>query len=228
MVEAKVGEQVSGPITHVDIHGVFVDIGAANDALLHRSQFKQADFRAVTDVYKVGDKVEAFILKVDADSGMIALTANAPLALPWDDIRMNQAYTGKVTRIESYGAFVDIGAERPGMVHVSEMADGYISSPGEVVKVGEEVEVRILKLNRKRKQIDLTMKEPVEEIVQEPESAEPVETAMQLAFRRAMEGQSESREDQAEEARAVEKNRKQARIQEEILARTLVNHDPTK
>jgi predicted RNA-binding protein with RPS1 domain len=109
--------------------------------------------------------------------------------LPWDSIQRNTLYNGIITRIEKFGAFVDIGAERPGMVHVSEMADGYVQSPSDVVKVGQAVEVRVIKLNKKNRQIDLTMKTPKEEVakVAAPEAAEDenLPTAMELALRRA-------------------------------------------
>ena len=74
---------------------------------------------------------------------------------------------GKVFRLETYGAFVDFGAERPGMVHVSELTRGYVKTPGEVVKEGDEIEAKVLEVNRKKKQIRLSMKALMPEIVEE-------------------------------------------------------------
>src|SRR5690606_17629999 len=94
---------------------------------------------------------------------------------------------GQVERLENFGAFIDIGAERPGMVHVSEMAEGFVKSPSDVVKVGDKVEVRVLKVNRKKRQIDLSMKpvpEPMEQLPEEDEEELP--SAMAIALRRAM------------------------------------------
>jgi len=85
---------------------------------------------------------------------------------------------GKIVRMESFGAFVEIGAERPGLVHISEMSHGYVRQPSDVVQEGDEIEAEILDVNRRKKQIKLSMKavlpEPVEEIVEivEPEIIE--------------------------------------------------------
>jgi predicted RNA-binding protein with RPS1 domain len=77
---------------------------------------------------------------------------------------------GKVVRLEKFGAFVEIGAERPGLVHISEMAHGYVKQPSDVVNEGDEIEAQILDFNRRKKQIKLSMKallpEPVK--VEEP------------------------------------------------------------
>jgi predicted RNA-binding protein with RPS1 domain len=143
--------------------------------------------------------------------------------------------TGKVVRVERFGAFVDVGAERPGMVHVSEMATGYVNSPQEVVKIGDDVQVKVIKVNRKKKQIDLSMKALEEPVA--PPAASPEEddgdppTAMELALRRAMQGtemaaelaevRKASKQPKRErEKRSTGKHREQ---QEEILARTLRN-----
>jgi len=108
---------------------------------------------------------------------------------------------GKITRLEKFGAFVDIGAERPGLIHISEMTHDYIKSPEDVVKTGDEVEVKILSVNRQKKQIKLSMKaleEPPMKAIKETKSAknekeeqteevEVIPTAMEIALREAME-----------------------------------------
>src|SRR5690606_14405573 len=124
------------------------------------SQMGNNDFRNMEDVVKSGEPVEAFVLKVDQDSGRVVLTMVRPPTVPWDTIRNGEVYRGTVIRMERFGAFIDIGAERPGMVHISEMADGYVESPEDIVKIGDEVEVRVIKYNRKNRQIDLSMKTP--------------------------------------------------------------------
>ncbi|NOG50037.1 MAG: S1 RNA-binding domain-containing protein [Chloroflexi bacterium] len=125
-------------------------------------------------------------------------------------------------RVESYGAFIDIGAERPGMAHISELAEGFVKQASDVVKVGDKVQVRVLKYNRKKKQIDLSMK-PVEESVasyQDDEDDEPQLTAMALALQKAMKGTS------SDSGRSAATNRKakQRQQQEDIIARTLRSH----
>jgi predicted RNA-binding protein with RPS1 domain len=92
---------------------------------------------------------------------------NKPLDLEWREIKVGMSVKGKVVRLEKFGAFVDIGAERPGLVHISEMAHGYVRSPEEIVKEGDEIEAQVLDVQRKKKQIKLSMKallpEPVVE-----------------------------------------------------------------
>lgn len=182
--QLEIGMEVKGKVTYLAPYGAMIDIGVGQEALLHISQVGRTDFRNIDDVYSVGQEIEAWVLKVDNEN-RVALTLSKPPALPWARIKRNETYTGVVERIESYGAFVDIGAERPGMVHVSEMADGYIQSPNDVVNVGDEVEVRVIKVNPNKRQIDLSMKTPVEEIEQIMEPDEVIPTPMELAFRKA-------------------------------------------
>ena len=178
------GTSVTGKVTCLVLAGAMVDIGMGEDALLHLSQLGQSDFRNIGDVYNEGDEIESFVLKVDPQTNYVALTMVKPPALPWETIRNGETYRGTVERIENFGAFIDIGAERPGMVHVSEMADGYVQSPTDIVNVGDEVDVRVIKVDRRRRQIDLSMKTPMEEI-QEILQPEEVPTAMEVAMRRA-------------------------------------------
>lgn len=213
------GQQITGKVTDIKLYGAFVDIGTGQKALLHISQLGKSDVRSVEDVVKVGDEVQAYVLKVDPRAGHVALTMEKPAELSWDEIKTGDVYSGTVIRIEDFGVFVDIGADRPGMVHVSELANGFVKSPSDVVRMDETVEVRILKVNRKKRQIDLTMKmssQELEEVMSEPDEETP--TAMEAAFRRAMAGQDETTE--AERARRAKAAKNRAE-QDEIIARTL-------
>lgn len=210
-----VGTEVKGKVTYLAPYGAMIDIGVEREALLHISQIGRSDFRNIDDVMSIGDEVEAYVLKVDKES-RVALTFEKPPELPWGNIRKGAVYAGTVIRIEGYGAFIDIGAERPGMVHVSEMADGYVQSPSDVVSVGQEVEVRVLKMNRRTRQIDLSMKSPEEDIQAVMEIDEAVPSAMEIAFRRAQK--------QADYDRRKNKKSKHRREeQDDIIERTLRN-----
>ncbi|MGB7338561.1 MAG: S1 RNA-binding domain-containing protein [Phototrophicaceae bacterium] len=210
--ELAIGTQVSGQVTYLAPYGAIISISPDVDALLHISQVGRSDFRNIEEVFTLGDTVEAYVLKVDG-ANRIALTMEKPPALPWSKIKKGETYPGEVTRIETYGAFIDIGAERPGMVHVSEMADGYVQSPNDVVKVGEAVEVRVLKLNKRNRQIDLSMKTPEEEMQQILEPEEDVPSAMELAFRRAQR--------QASSPQKTKKAKRRQSSQDDIISRTL-------
>jgi small subunit ribosomal protein S1 len=213
--DISAGTAVKGKVTYLGVYGAMVDIQQGRDALLHISQLGQTGFRNIEDVLKIGDEIEAYVLKVDG-ANRIALTMQKPPDLSWSHIKKGEVYTGVVTRIENYGAFVDIGAERPGMVHVSEMSDGYVQAPSDVVKVGDKVEVRVLNLNRKKHQIDLSMKTPEEEVVAVMEPAEDIPTPMELAFRRAQK--------QAQKDRKGKKEKNARYDQDDIISRTLRSH----
>lgn len=211
-----------GKVKRLELYGAFVDIGVGKDALLHISQLNQPNVRNVEDVLSVDEEITVYVMRVDKNEGRIALSMSMPPEMTWDDLKVGDAVSGTVVRIESFGVFVDIGAERPGMVHVSELASGYVQSPSDVVSVGDEVEARVLKINKKKRQIDLTMRpvEPeVEAILDEDEEELP--TAMELALRRAMAAQTDETPEAAARAKAQKKTRQQ---QEDIIARTLRNH----
>ena len=167
----KKGMSLKGTVKHIELYGALVDIGRDQDALLHISQLGKANVRNVEDVVKVGDEIDAYVLKVE--DGRIALSLVKPPSVDWDDLSVDTMLTGTVVRIEKFGVFVDIGAERPGMVHVSELAEGFVRTPSDVVSSGQEVQVRVLKINRKKRQIDLSMKiDSKEELVAANEAEE--------------------------------------------------------
>lgn len=223
--ELAPGMEVRGTVKRIELYGAFVDIGVGQDALLHVSQLGKPNVRNVEDVVKAGQEITAYILRVDREANRIALSLVKPPALSWDEMREGMTVTGTVVRMEPFGVFVDIGAERPGMIHVSELASGFVNSPGDVVKVGEQVSAQIIKLNRKKRRIDMSLK-ALEEPVQMPQEPEDdyVPTAMELALRRAMEGQGD---DEETAGRRDNKRSRQERRQQErddIISRTLKHH----
>lgn len=221
--DLKTGMALTGKVKRLELYGAFVDVGVGTDALLHISQLGQPNVRNVEDVVKAGEEVTVYVLKVDAEAGRIALSLVKPPAVSWDTIKEGDILEGEVVRVETFGAFIDIGAERPGMVHVSELKDGFVKSPSDVVKVGDKVEARVIKVNRKKRQIDLSLREPTPTLDSQSFDDEPEEqlpTAMELAFRKA---QGNSRgNDKANNPR--NNKRKTRDEQDDILSRTLRQH----
>ncbi len=236
MDELETGMELQGTVKRIELFGAFVDIGVGHDGLLHISQLGRPNVRNVEDVVKSGEQITVYVLKVERDTGRIALSLVKPPAMPWDDIKEGSTVTGTVVRLEKFGVFVDIGAERPGMIHVSELASGYVNSPSDVVKVGDEVKAQIIKVNRKKRRIDLSLKALEQADLQvakaaaaaEAEEEEHVPTAMEMALRRAMEANGQTYVAPKSTSRKRDhrgsKRERQREQMEDIFERTLRNH----
>lgn len=214
---------LKGTVKRLELYGAFVDIGVGQDALLHISQLGKPNIRNVGDVVKAGDEITVYVLKIHADTGRVAVSLVKPPDFTWDDLKEGQTVSGKVVRMENFGLFVDIGAERPAMIHVSELSDNFVNSPSDIAKVGDTVQARILRVNPKKRQIDLTMKTEVEPApVVEETPDEIVPTAMELALRGAMDDKKSGRDRHVSKER--ERREKLRRERDDIIARTLRSH----
>jgi ribosomal protein S1 len=240
--------KLSGKVLKTTLAGALVDVGQNVPGVIHISQLSEGSINKVEDIVKEGQTVDVWVKRVKKDR--IELTMIKPLGLEWKEIEPDMVVKGKVVRLEPYGAFVDIGAERPGMVHVSELAHGYVKTPNEIVKEGDEVEAKVLDVNRKKKQIKLSMKalepvieefKPVQkedkksrgkrgpkkekeavETVQQEEPKEPELTGMQVAWQEALD---KANAEKSFKVKRVKTNRSQE--QEDILNRTLEKRLPT-
>jgi small subunit ribosomal protein S1 len=164
--DLKVGMRIEGIVRNMVDFGAFVDIGVGRDGLAHISTLKRA---GIDQSLKVGDPVEVQVRRVDLDNQRISLIipgtgrgSKTGLA----DLEVGATVSGRVVRLVDFGAFVDIGAQTDGLLHISQLANGYVRHPSEAVQVGDEVEVRILEIDVDRRRISLTMKS---EQVVEPE-----------------------------------------------------------
>lgn len=223
-------DKLTGTVIKTMLAGAIVDLGLDATGILHISQLQEKPVNKVEDVLEIGQQVEVWVKRIFPKKNRIELTMIEPLPLEWREIKDGMVLKGKVARLEKYGAFVDIGAERPGLIHISELAHGYIRTPDDAVKVGEEVEVKVLSVNRRRKQIKLSMKALLEnpaELIKktrqpEPEENEPEKptpTAMEMAMRQAME---RSKDDEDEnQSRGTRKRPGKDQEIEDILSRTL-------
>ena len=168
------GQAFKGTVKKINMAAALVDIGTEKPAVLHISQLVTPGREAIKDVQEVltvGQELDVYVRR--EEDQVIQLTMVKPLALPWRKIEDGMTVKGTIVRLETFGAFVDIGAERPGLVHISEIAHGYVKSPGDVLKEGQEIDVQVLESNRRKKQIKLSIKalqEPPEEKDEQPES----------------------------------------------------------
>lgn len=240
--------KVSGKVLKTTLAGVLLDIGHELPGVIHISQLQKESVNKVEDVVEVGQTLEAWVRRIKKDR--IELTLIEPLAMEWNEIKPEAVVKGKVVRLESYGAFVDFGAERPGLVHVSEMARGYIKNPSDIVKEGDDVEAVVLDVNRRKKQIRLSMKALQPDIEEASQSSPKIEkkprgkrkpkkenaavveeepkekemTAMQIAWQEALD-RAKTRKD--EDQKGKRQKTGTSSEQEELLNRTLEDRVPT-
>jgi small subunit ribosomal protein S1 len=161
--EVKEGETVQGTVRSLTDYGAFVDIGGV-DALLHVADISWGRVNKPADVLKVGDKVEARILKVDPAKKRISLGLKQLQPHPWDLVadkyKVGERVKGSVTRVTDFGAFVELEKGIEGLVHLSEMSwSKKIRKPSDVVNAGDTVEVVVLGVNAPDRRISLGLKQ---------------------------------------------------------------------
>ena len=237
--EFKAKERYTGTVLKTTLQGALVDIGSEKPAFIHISQaVKENDpkieINSISEVLEQGQKLDFWVKRVRKDR--IELTMKEPLGMEWREIQPGMTIKGQVVRLETFGAFVEIGAERPGLIHISELSHSYVRTAGEVVREGDEVEAKVLEVNRRKKQIKLSLKAlqvlPENIQVEQPEASnkqqkqeeevkEPELTAMEIAMRQAMD-KTESKEKSSSNKKS-RKNKGSSDEQEEILSRTLEN-----
>jgi ribosomal protein S1 len=162
----------AGKVIKTTLAGAVVEIGEGQRAVLHVSQIiapNDQPIKSVKDVLQEGQMIDVWVRRVK--DNRVELTMVKPLELEWRDIKTDMVVKGKVVRIENFGVFLDVGAERPGLIHISELAHGYVRTPTDVVNEGDELEAQVIDVNKKKKQIKLSLKalqaEPVKEEVEE-------------------------------------------------------------
>ena len=161
--EVKEGETVQGTVRSLTDYGAFVDIGGV-DALLHVADISWGRVNKPADVLKVGDKVEARVLKVDPAKKRISLGLKQLQPHPWDLVadkyKVGERVKGSVTRVTDFGAFVELEKGIEGLVHLSEMSwSKKVRKPSDVVNPGDTVEVVVLGVNAPDRRISLGLKQ---------------------------------------------------------------------
>jgi len=165
MAELKPGDIVEGTVQRLTNFGAFVDVGGV-DGLVHVSEIDWVHVDKPSDVLKEGEKVKVKVLKVDPEQERISLSIKQAGPSPWEQVASRFAVgsivTGKVKRLASFGAFVEIMPGVEGLVHISQIAHRHIATPHEVLKEGQEVNVKILDINPAEKRVSLSIKETEE------------------------------------------------------------------
>ncbi|OPX90473.1 MAG: hypothetical protein A4E53_01025 [Pelotomaculum sp. PtaB.Bin104] len=160
------GQVVKGIVRRLTQFGAFVDIGGV-DGLLHVSEMSWHRINHPSEVVKVGDELDVMVLRVDRENEKISLGLKQVLPNPWDSVEENypvgSIIQAKVVRLAPFGAFVQLEPGVEGLVHISHLADRHVEKPDEVVTEGEEVNVKVLSVDRNEKRIRLSIREVAKE-----------------------------------------------------------------
>ncbi len=174
------GMRLKGTVSSIVDFGAFVDLGGI-DGLIHISELSWSHVNHPSEVVKVGEEVEVEVLDVDLQRERISLGLKQTTEDPWTKLvetyPVGTITDGKVTKIVPFGAFIELGDNVEGLVHISEMALKHIDSPAQVVHVGDTVKVKVMDVNVERRRISLSMKAAAEDLgleiaVEEPETKE--------------------------------------------------------
>ena len=185
--ELNEGDVAKGRVTGISSFGAFVDLGGA-DGLIHISELSWEPVKSPEDVVSIGDELDVHVLRVDRDNLKIALSLRRLGPEPWETIEtkyaVGQTVNGTVTKLANFGAFARIEGGIEGLIHISELSSQMIKHPREIVTEGDELELRILRIEPERRRLGLSLKqarddayEPVEED-ERPEAAAPRSTGI--------------------------------------------------
>ena len=155
----NVGDRMEGTVKNVTDFGAFIDLGGV-DGLLHISEMSWGRVENPKKVFQVGDKVEVMIK--DIHDTKIALSLKFPETNPWanaaEDYAVGTVITGKVARMTDFGAFVELAPGVDALLHVSQISQEHVEKPSDVLKIGQEVEAKIVDFNEEEKKISLSIK----------------------------------------------------------------------
>ncbi len=163
--ELQPGAVVEGVISNIVDFGAFVDLEGI-DGLIHISELSWTHVNHPSEVLAIGDRVEVKVLDIDRDRQRISLGLKQTQADPWQSVveayQVGDVVAGKVTKVVTFGAFVEIHAGVEGLVHISELAEHHVENPREVVAPDQEVAVRIIEIDGERRRLSLSLKRAAE------------------------------------------------------------------
>ncbi len=166
LTELKEGDVRSGVVTSVTDFGAFVSLGGV-DGLIHLSELSWAKINHPRDLLKVGEKVDVKVLNVERDRQRIALSLKRMQAEPWTTVeeryQVGQLVNGTITKLASFGAFARLDDNIEGLIHISELSERRIQHPKEVVKEGDTLTLRVIRIDAARRRLGLSLKRVADE-----------------------------------------------------------------
>ncbi len=163
--ELQVGETRKGVVTGISSFGAFVDLGGA-DGLVHISEMSWGPVAKPEDVVSIGDELDVFVLRVDIENKKIALSLRRLEPEPWETIHerlhVDDIVDAQITKLTNFGAFARVEGNIEGLIHISELSDRVIGHPREVVQEGEDVKLKVLRIEPERRRLGLSLKQTMD------------------------------------------------------------------
>jgi small subunit ribosomal protein S1 len=160
------GDVITGTVSNLVDFGAFVDLEGI-DGLIHISELSWNHVDHPSEVVEVGEEVQVKVLEVDRDRERISLGLKQTRKDPWQEIvervSVGETINGRVTKLVSFGAFVEVAEGVEGLIHISELADHHVETPDEIVRSGDEVDARIIDVDAKRRRLSLSLRPKKEE-----------------------------------------------------------------
>jgi small subunit ribosomal protein S1 len=161
----QVGQKVKGNIRSIAPFGVFVDLGGI-DGLVHKSELSWNKVNNPEAGYKVGEEVEAEVIDINHERGRISLSIRRLQPDPWHstvaDFKVGEIIDGTVTKLVNFGAFVRVRDGLEGLIHISELSHQRVAHPGDVVREGQTIKLKIISLDSERHRLGLSLKQAEE------------------------------------------------------------------
>jgi small subunit ribosomal protein S1 len=205
--ELTEGEVRRGRVSSICDFGAFVDVGGA-DGLVHLSELSWSRVRHPSEVLHVGDEIDVFVLGINAEERKIALSIKRTQPEPWQAVAtkydVNQLVLGTVTQLANFGAFARIEDGIEGLVHVSELSEARVAHPRQLVHEGQELLLRIIRIDPQRRRMGLSLRRALEATDEEVELALSPEAVALKHELLALELQADPSEEQADEFDEVE------------------------
>ncbi|WP_374963009.1 30S ribosomal protein S1 [Lysinibacillus sp. RS5] len=165
ITQIKTGDVLNGKVQRIASFGAFIDLGGI-DGLVHISQVSHEHVSQVSEVLSEGQEVTVKVLSVDPENERISLSIKETIPGPWSNIEdlaaKGTVLDGKVKRLTSFGAFVEVFPGVEGLVHISQIAHKHINTPHEALKEGQEVQVKVLDVNAEEGRLALSIKDLLE------------------------------------------------------------------
>jgi len=182
--ELSEGEVRKGKVTGISSFGAFVDLGGA-DGLIHISELSWSTVSSPSQVLKIGDEIDVYVLRVDAEKKKIALSLKRLQQEPWETINerheVGDLVDATITKLTDFGAFARVDDSVEGLIHISELTSRMIKHPREVVGEGDAVRLKILRIEPERRRLGLSLRQA------EEEGEEPDPGQLGLSLRQAEE-----------------------------------------